>query len=150
MPDLSTKAAHEYWKQYPDTMIYRVLSYMENAEPLKEQNTLFKIVLQELSKLLDDLDTVDLNKLDKREVFITLANQLNMTQTLRLLQALDSAQPGSAAQLLMHAETITQKPTDEAGIFLARNLVFERLRLLSRVFSSERLQLVHNALKEIK
>jgi intracellular multiplication protein IcmW len=129
-------------------MILRVLCWMESAEESKDKNTLLKIVLQELGKTLDHLEKVDLNKLEQREGLITLANHLNIAQTLRLLQALDTAQPGSAAQLLMHAESITRKPTDDAGIFLQRNLVFERLRLLARVFSAERCTLVRTALEE--
>jgi intracellular multiplication protein IcmW len=148
MPELSAKASHEYWRQYPDPTIIRVLCHIESAEAARDQHTLRNIVLQELGKALDNLKTVDLNKLEEREAIIKVANQLNMAQTLRLLQALDTAQPGSAAQLLMHAETITNQSQDEAGIFLQRNLVFERLRLLSRVFSEERLTLVLNALKE--
>jgi intracellular multiplication protein IcmW len=120
---------------------------MESVEEPKDNNTLLNIMLQELGKTLDNLGKADLNKLEQRAVFITLANHLNMAQTLRLLQVLDTAQPGAAAQLLMHAETITRQSTDDPGIFLQRNLVFERLRLLARVSSKERLSLVSSALK---
>ena len=50
---------------------------------------------------------------------------------LRLLMSLDSAHPGAAAsKILMHAEEKTQSDEDDAGVFLRRNIVFERLRLL--------------------
>jgi intracellular multiplication protein IcmW len=48
----------------------------------------------------------------------------------------------------MHAEKTTQSDTDAAGIFLRRNIVFERLRLLNRVFSDQRAQLILNALED--
>jgi intracellular multiplication protein IcmW len=47
----------------------------------------------------------------------------------------------------MHAEEISQSPDDEAGLFLRRNIVFERLRLLARVFSQPRLALILKALE---
>jgi intracellular multiplication protein IcmW len=149
MPDLSAKGAHEYWKQYPDPMIYRVVSFMESVETWCRANTPeFVEALQALSLALDDVGTVDLDKLGQQALFIQLGNHLRMAQTLRLLQTLDVAHPGSAAKLLMHAESSSKNPQDEAGLFLKRNIAFERLRLLARVFSSERLDLVLKALDE--
>lgn len=148
MPDLSTKASHQYWKQYPDPIIHRVLSFMESVEKQPhEGNTLFETLLNELGKTLDDIEKVDFNKLNQQDAFIQLGNHLKMTQTLRLLQALDTAKPGSAARLLMHAEMVSRNKKDEAGLFLQRNIIFERLRLLSRLFAEERLVLVRRALE---
>lgn len=149
MPNLSRKASHEYWQQYADPMIHRVLSFMESAETdTADSNHLFDAILNELGKLLENLEKIDLNKLDHQEAFIQLANYLQMNQTLRLLQALDAAKPGAAARLLMHAESIRRDEEDDAGLFLKRNLIFERLRLLARVFSEERLVLIRESLEE--
>ena len=62
--------------------------------------------------------------------------------------ALDMAYPGSASKVIMFAEDNTKSDSDIYGIFLRRNIVFERLRLLSRVFSEERIQLVTKALED--
>ena len=149
MPDLSVKAAHQYWKQYPDPIIHRVLTFMESVEHLPhEGNALFDAILNELGKALDQIGTVDFAKLNQQDAFIQLGNHLKMTQTLYLLQTLDTAQPGAAARLLMYAEMMTRDSEDEAGLFLKRNIAFERLRLLSRLFSEERLKLVREALEE--
>lgn len=150
MPDLSARASHEYWRQYPDPMIYRTVSFMESVEawcPLGESSQ-FKQVMAKLGEALDRLEKVDLDKLGQQGTFIQIGNQLKMAQTLRLLQALDTTQPGSAAKLLMHAEASSQGGQDEAGLFLRRNIAFERLRLLARVFSTQRLDLVFKALEE--
>ena len=32
MPDLSHDGVHQFWKDYPDPMIYRVVSFMEGVE----------------------------------------------------------------------------------------------------------------------
>lgn len=149
MSNLNPKASHEYWRNYPDSSIHRVISFMESVEdPLHQGHALLEALLVEFSNVLDTIENVNLDKLNEQESFIKIANQLKMTQTLRLLQILDTNQPGSAAKLLMYAENTTKHSEDDAGIFLKRNLAFERLRLLSRIFSKERLSLVLNALEE--
>jgi intracellular multiplication protein IcmW len=148
MPDLSHKGSHSYWKHYQDPMIYRVLSFMESVEQwTKDGDPALEEAITRLGKEIDDIDKVDLDKLGRQALFIRLGNHLSMTRTLRLLQALDTTHPGSAAKLLMHAEEVSDGPEDEAGLFLRRNIAFERLRLLARVFSRDRLALVLKALE---
>jgi intracellular multiplication protein IcmW len=148
MPDLSHKASHLYWKHYQDPMIYRVLVFMESVEHwIEDNNPALEKALLTLGKELDDINKIDLDKLGEQALFIRLGNHLGMSRTLRLLQALDTTHPGSAAKLLMHAEETSHGHEDEAGLFLRRNIAFERLRLLARVFSSDRLDLVLKALE---
>ncbi|OIZ98554.1 phosphoesterase [Rickettsiella grylli] len=148
MPDLSHKGSHLYWKHYQDPLIYRVLCFMESVETwTKNGDAALEASLLTFAKELDTIDKIDLDKLAKQALFIRLGNHLGMSRTLRLLQALDTSHPGSAAKLLMHAEEVSQSPEDEAGLFLRRNISFERLRLLARVFSEDRLNLVLKALE---
>ncbi len=148
MPDLSHKGSHLYWKHYQDPLIYRVLCFMENVESWTQNGEpALEASLLILAEALDTIDKIDLDKLAKQALFIRLGNHLGMSRTLRLLQALDTSHPGSAAKLLMHAEEVSQGPEDEAGLFLRRNISFERLRLLARVFSENRLNLVLKALE---
>ncbi|MES2998772.1 MAG: type IVB secretion system protein IcmW [Pseudomonadota bacterium] len=148
MPDLSHKGSHLYWKQYQDPMIYRVLCFMESVEQwIKDGDPALEESITHLGTEIDDIEKVDLDKLGRQALFIRLGNHLGMSRTLRLLQALDTAHPGSAAKLLMHAEEISHGAEDEAGLFLRRNVAFERLRLLARVFSHDRLDLVLKALE---
>ncbi len=148
MPDLTHKGSHFYWKHYQDPLIYRVLCFMESVESwTKEGDDALEASILELGKELDEIDKIDLDKLGQHALFIRLGNHLGMSRTLRLLQALDTSHPGSAAKLLMHAEEVSKSPEDEAGLFLRRNIAFERLRLLARVFSRDRLALVLKALE---
>lgn len=148
MPDLSHKGSHLYWKQYQDPMIYRVLSFMESVEQwTKDGDPSLEAAITQLGQEIDDLDKVDLDKLGRQALFIRLGNHLGMSRTLRLLQALDTTHPGSAAKLLIHAEETSNHSEDEAGLFLRRNIAFERLRLLARIFSHDRLSLVLKALE---
>lgn len=148
MPDLSRKGAHLYWKNYPDPIIYRVLSFMESVETwTKDGETEFETALTKLGETLEDIAQVDLDKLGQQMLFVRIGNHISMSRTLRLLQALDTTHPGSAAKLLMYAEENSREAEDECGLFLRRNIAFERLRLLTRVFSRARLELVLKALE---
>ena len=88
-----------------------------------------------------------MNKLNEAKRFVELAANIKTGRGLRLLQALDVAHPGSASKVLMYAEENSLGGTDPSGFFLKRNIVFERLRLLSRAFSESRLKLVSQALE---
>lgn len=148
MADLSTEAVHKFWKQYEDPMIYRVVSFMESVETWTldgDENV--ENALRELGRQLDDISKIDLDELGQQELFIRIADNIKMARALRLLQALDTVHPGSASKLLMHAEEISKRPDDIAGLFLRRNIVFERLRLLARVFSPTRFSLVLRAME---
>jgi intracellular multiplication protein IcmW len=69
---------------------------------------------------------------------------------LRLMQFLDVLKPGTASKLLIFAEEQTKDAANKnryADLFLKRNLAFERLQLLGRVFAPERINLVLKALE---
>lgn len=148
MPDLSPKGVHEFWNQYQDTLIYRVVSFLEGVEDwILDGNPELESAIDQLGQELDDISKVDLGKLGHEELYLDICNAISSGRALRLLQAIDTVHPGSASKLLIHAEEVSQSPDDPAGLFLRRNIVFERLRLLSRVFSKERMKLVVHALE---
>ncbi len=146
MPDLSHKAVHQFWRDYKDPVIYRVISFMEGVEDwTADNNSELEAALKKLGETLDDIGNIDLQQQD---AMIKLVSSLKTGRGLRLLMCLDTAYPGAAAKTLMHAEEITKSDTDTAGIFLRRNIVFERLRLLSRVFAPDRFKLVLKTLED--
>ncbi|MFT3741634.1 MAG: type IVB secretion system protein IcmW [Gammaproteobacteria bacterium] len=146
MPDLSLEGTHKFWHQYEDPIIYRVLTFMEGVEDWTlDGHPEFEAALDKLSKALDDIGGIDLQKEDD---FIRLATYIKASRNLRLLQCLDIAHPGAASKLLMHAERTSFSADDVSGLFLRRNIVFERLRLLTRVFSPERLAMVSKLLED--
>jgi len=145
MPDLSNPASHRYWRDYRDPMIYRVVSFMEGVEDWTLDGDLeLEDAMRKLGETLDDIGNIDLQKEDD---FIRLCVYIKAARMLRLMQCLDTANPGAASKLLMHAEGVSKSSEDIPGLFLRRNIVFERLRLLARVFSAERLALLTNALE---
>lgn len=148
MPDLSVLAVQSFWKQYQDPMIHRVVTFMESVENWTlDGNDSVENAIAVLGNELDDISNISLDELGQQELFIRLANNIKTGRALRLLQVLDIAHPGAASKLLMHAEEISQSMDDMAGLFLRRNIVFERLRLLARVFAPARFNLVLKALE---
>lgn len=144
MVDLSHEGAHRFWHDYPDPMIYRVVAFMEGVEEWAiENDPNFEAAVGKLGESLDKVGNYELGMKDE---FIKLAAYIKAARNLRLLQALDSAHPGAASKLLMHAEENSKGTEDVPGLFLRRNVVFERLRLLGRIFSGDRLEIVVKAL----
>ena len=148
MPDLTLEAAHQFWSQYQDPIIYRVVAFMESVEtwPLDGDPALEE-ALSKLSKELDDISNLDFSKLGQESALIQIACSLKMSRALRFLHIIDSTHPGTASKLFTHAEQLTQRVDDPPGLLLRRNIVFERLRLLARIFSQERFNLVLKALE---
>ena len=146
MPKLDLTSAHEFWKNYDDPMIYRVISFMETAEDFTmDGNPALEKSIAQLGEALDELSSFELSKEDQ---FITLSSHIKTSRILRLLQSIDTIDPGSASKLLMYAEENNTPEHVMAGLFLRRNIVFERLRLLARVFSTERFTLVLKVLEQ--
>jgi intracellular multiplication protein IcmW len=145
MPGLDLKSAHEFWRSYEDPMIYRVIAFMETVENFTlDGDQDLESAIERLGAGLDKLSSFELSN---EEDFITLCSHLKSSRILRLLQAIDTIDPGSASKLLMYAEENNTPENIMAGLFLRRNIIFERLRLLSRVFSAERFKLMTKILE---
>ncbi len=148
MPDLSHKGSLQYWFEYTDPMIYRVIVFLESVEEWTlDGDEDLEQAIKELGTQLDDIEAIDMNKLGHEDLFIRLAGNIKSGRGLRLLQSIDMIHPGSASKVLVHAEENTMSSNDPAGFFLKRNIVFERLRLLSRAFSDSRLKLIERAME---
>src|SRR5579862_1883741 len=146
MPNLDIQASHEFWKNYDDPMIYRVISFMESVENWTlDGNPEIEEAMQSLGDQLEKLTRFELGK---EEQFVVLCAHIKTSRILRLLQAIDSIDPGSASKVLMYAEENNNPDNILAGLFLRRNIVFERLRLLARVFTPQRFDLVLKALEQ--
>lgn len=146
MPKLDLMSAHEFWQNYDDPMIYRVISFMETAETFTlDGNPALEAAMNDLGEALDKLSSFELGKEDQ---FVALCSHIKTSRILRLLQAIDTIDPGSASKLLMYAEENNSPENTMAGLFLRRNIVFERLRLLARVFSQERFDLALKLLEQ--
>lgn len=148
MPDLSIEASQRYWSGYPDPTIYRVIVFLESVEYwTHDGDPTFEALMTQLGEELDDIAMLNMHTLGHEDNFIQIAGNVKSGRGLRLLQSIDEVHPGSASRVLVHAEENTISSNDAPGFFLKRNITFERLRLLSRVFSEQRMQLIAHALE---
>ncbi len=147
MPDLSYKACQKFWAEYTDQDVYKVTSFMECSEDWtidSEPNDDLEKAIANLGKTLDKTGKIEIN--DPLSLIEIIA-YLKITRLLRVLQAVDSANPGAASKILLKAEELS-KQSKAAEVFLHRNVVFERLRLMTRAFSADRIQKIQTALED--
>lgn len=145
MTTLDLLSAHDFWRQYDDPMIYKVIAFMETAEQWSlDGDPTLEAAISKLGEKLSELKSFELGK---EEEFVTLCAHIKTSRILRLLQSIDTIDPGSASKLLMYAEENNTPDNLMASLFLRRNIIFERLRLLGRVFSKERIDLVLGVLE---
>jgi intracellular multiplication protein IcmW len=63
MPDLSHETVHQFWKNYQDPTIYRVISFMEGVEDwTHDGDPELEQALQNLGKTLDNIENVELQQ----------------------------------------------------------------------------------------
>ena len=152
MPDLHTDAIHAFWDSYDRRTLYRVIVSLENMEhwTVDKEPDIDPAVI-ELGRSIDLASDIEIT--DESKVIRVLANT-SASRAMRILQSIDMIRPGLASQILMKAEETSQDKNGNIGdrfakLFLQRNLVFERLQLLSRVFDPQRIALVLNALEKV-
>lgn len=144
MPDLSQEAVHEFWKNYDDPYLYRVICFMESVEHWTyDGNPEIEAAIKQLG---DALDNITKFELQQEEYYIKIFAHLRTGRLLRVLQAIDTTHPGAASKVLMYAEENSSKDKI-IEFFLRRNIAFERLRLLARVFSAERLKILNKSIE---
>ena len=151
MPDLQLDALNAFWDSYDRRTLYRVIVGLEHVEHwMLDSIPAVEKALIQLGEVMDQASEFELTA--EVKVIRVLAN-IRASRALRILQTLDMAKPGSASQLLMYAEEASTGGEDKdrdtcAELFLRRNLVFERLQLLSRVFAPQRIALILKALEQ--
>ena len=152
MPDLHTDAIHAFWDSYDRRTLYRIIVSLENMEhwAVDKEPDIDPAVI-ELGRSIDLASDIEIT--DESKVIRVLANT-SASRAMRILQSIDMIRPGLASQILMKAEETSQDKNGNIGdrfakLFLQRNLVFERLQLLSRVFDPQRIALVLNALEKV-
>ena len=103
----------------------------------------FEAAMQNLAEAIAAMSPGDEPK-DLNLVLDVLAF-LRTSRYLRILQLFDENTPGAASKVIAAAEKSKVK-NEGAQIFLKRNIIFERFRLMPRVLSKERLDLIVDAL----
>lgn len=149
MPDMSHKAVHTFWHDYDKKTLYRIVTSMEGMENWTvDQDPRVSEKLNQLGQYLDGVKEV---KIKNESMLIKILANTRSSRALRLMQFLDILKPGTASKLLVYAEEQTKDENKNwyADLFLKRNLVFERMQLLGRVFAQERVNLILRALENV-
>ncbi len=148
MPDMSLEAVHAFWHDYDKRTLYRIVTSMEGIENwAADTDPQVEETLLRLGACLDEITDFEIT--DEAVLIKVLANT-HSGRALRLMQFLDVLKPGTASKLLIYAEEQTKDAANKnkyADLFLKRNLAFERLQLLGRVFAPERINLILKALE---
>jgi intracellular multiplication protein IcmW len=153
MPDLHLDAVHAFWDSYDRRVLYRVIVALESVETwAADHDPKIEQAIIKLGQAMDLAHSVDFTGYEEK--IINILAYLRAGRAIKILQSIDNLKPGSAAKLLTYAEeqvsTKLGKPINHsAKLFLDRNLVFERMQLLSRIFSMQRVSLILNALEKL-
>ena len=106
MLKLSHEECHRFWASYGDNNLYKVIVSMECSEDWtldSSGNTEIEEAINKLAKKLDNLGTAEITNL---EAIIKILSCVKISRTLRILQAIDAANPGGANKILTKAEEI--------------------------------------------
>lgn len=146
MADISLSAAHAFWSEFQDPTVYRAIVLLETVEQrYYDGDEVYEAAMQQLGDALGQMRPGD--DLKNRDVMLDVLAYTKTSRYLRILQALDEATPGAASRVIGAAE---KSKLDHRGaqLFLKRNIIFERYRLMPRVLATERLDLIVSALGE--
>lgn len=146
MPDLNRDVVATYWQEKHDYALYRIIATMEAVEEWVLDND--EEVEEKLLQLCEAAEDLEKFQLGEEDSFIKVLTSIKSSRALRFLQHVDQMMPGSASKLLIFAEVASSSKEDTPGFFLNRNLVFERLQLLGRIFAPERFRLVMSAMEK--
>ncbi len=149
MVDLSIDGVNSYWHSQEDQILFKIITFIESVETWTlGGNENIENEITKLGENFDDLSMVDIGDLDIDEDIIKIISSIKFGRNLRILQILDQYSPGFSSRLIAFAEEKCAQDNDCYGIFLKRNLIFERIRLANRIFSKKRFQMLIQAMED--
>ena len=137
--DMTLEGCHRFWASFQDANVYRAICLMEKVEDWTLDND--GDVEAKLVALGEALQRTAPRKIEKMDEILVMCTCLRISRKLRFMQIMDQIDPGAASRLIQFAEQ-QQFSSNDAGLFLKRNVIFERMRMISRMISSERLAMV--------
>lgn len=143
--DLSLSGIHAYWVECGEAL-HDVLLRMAELQEWTVDSDLEKWILA-LSEALESPRCVALMAERPAEA-VEFLSWLSSPLALRILNAVDEAEVGSAARLVFHAEEMSNNAVYR--LFIEGLDVLSRSRLLAHVFSPDRMALVEASVKAAK
>lgn len=142
MPLAITKKAYEFWAARPQE--HAIIVLMASKETWHEPDSeALDAKLQELDATFDHAGEVDF---DNSPDFIKILASLSVITQMYLVRRYEMAFPGAGADILKLASSLQNNEDYKAyaDVIVRRFAVFERMKLLKKVFSVDRLQQLKN------
>jgi intracellular multiplication protein IcmW len=147
MLDLSEAAIEQFWQERQDPFLVKIIKAMEAVEDwTMDGDPEFESALTAFAASFEGVENFEISA---EPDFVMLLLHTRLSRSLRIMQHIDFLNPGSASKLLIHAEVAGQDTSDPGGLFLNRNLIFERLQLFSRIFAPERFKIAAAVVEQV-
>jgi hypothetical protein len=147
--DLSTEATREFFRAR-DPALEKAVMGMESVESW----TLDRVqsVQETLQKFADSVEHLELDSLptDLHNKLIILLGYISSGKAIKLLMWIESSSPNFVAKTIAEAQmlsVIDKLNVNAAKLFVERFEVLERLHMLSRIFSGERLEVLQKVMR---
>jgi intracellular multiplication protein IcmW len=146
--DLSTEAAEAFFEAR-DPSLAAAIKSMESAESwTKDRFEEVQVTLQEFAERIADADLEEVSPKMRSEL-IVLLGYISSGKAIKLLMWIESSLPNFVARTLAQAQMLgVEDPINNEAcrLFVERFYVLERLQMLSRIYSEERLKIVQKVL----
>lgn len=147
--DVSTDGAHAFFRER-DPALVQAIAGMESVESwTRDKFDSVQTMLQQLSDKIEDLD-MDALEGAQHNKFIILLGYISSGKAIKLLMWIEHNSPNFVAKTLAEAQMLSALDKLNEGaarLFVERFEVLERMHMLSRVFSEERLRIVQRVLR---
>lgn len=145
MTDFSLDASREFWRSFSDQRVFEVITFMERAEDWTlDGDPQVEAALEKLELAMSELQGIEISNFEQ---LVYIGAYLKTSRVLKIMQEMDTNNPGAASRFLGYAES-ADETNKAAKLFIRRNLIFERLRLISRIFDPERIKTIQEILEK--
>lgn len=148
-PDISAEGASAFFGER-DPALAKAISSMESVETWTRDRV--QSVQQTLQTLSDKIEDLDMDGIDgaQHSKLIILLGYISSGKAIKLLMWIEHNSPNFVAKTLAEAQMLSALDKFNEGaarLFVERFEVLERMHMLSRVFSEDRLRIVQRVLK---
>lgn len=147
--DMSSDAVHAFFGERAPELEKAIIG-MEACEPwTKDRIDKVQEALQSFANAVDQFDLQNISQ-ELNNRLIVMISYISSGKAIKLLMWIDQSAPNFVARTMAEAQmlSVLDKTNAEAArLFIERFMVLERLHLLSRVFSEDRLQIVERVLR---
>ncbi|OAJ35141.1 type IVB secretion system protein IcmW [Piscirickettsia salmonis] len=136
------KKVADYWKSYGNSNINHALINFEHIE--EDEYFIDEDQEEKILELLEFASENNLKEIDSN-LFFSLLNSLPAAYMFYVIHELNNSNSEYVSALISEA---SKKKDDDRRFFYDRNVLFEKMQILSRVFSSDRVNKMIRALSE--